>query len=314
MLAEAQRNTATIIPAHLLSRLELKTKMEILQNMNNSAIMVCHILSVLKYSLYNADRGAGACQELATVSFAILTAIYGMGFEKVLTLELVDIFRHRQSHALVVINRKPQSVLKDVSNWGEDCLIFDPLLNVLYTPATIPNCVILSAFLCPAIPPELTIEANQNNDLGLSLLSPWVKHEKFGVIVRESQKVIRHFFQSHLLSMLKPRLCDSAASVDKPGVFAAQLPFTSSLAECLEKLSGLPFTGIKTKDWHTHHFTLLTTKDAEEKAVKLQQRLKGHGIISSLGGVGKVLFFANTNNDAGKALRDEVLCAMHSAT
>ncbi|QDQ40866.1 hypothetical protein E3226_010875 [Legionella geestiana] len=311
-LAAAQREKTTIIPEHLLSQTELQTKRDILLNMNCSAIMVANILSTLKFCLDNADRGIGACQELATVSFAVLTVLYGMGLDRGLSLELADIYRHHQSHMLVVINRNPESDLKNVSNWGEDCLIFDPLLKVLYCPATIPRGVTLSAFLSPSVPPGFTIGATQNNDLGLSLLSPWVDDEKFGLIVTESQKVIRNFFQSHLLSMLKPRMCDSAASVDKPGIFASQFQFKSSLVDYLEKISGLSFTGIKTKDWHTHHFALLTTENAEEKAVQLQRVLHGHGHITSLTGMGKVLFFANTNNDEGKALRDEVLSAMRA--
>lgn len=312
LITKNNSNAAPIPPDSSLSKEDLQIKKDIVNCINRSAIMVRKILCGLQFALYNADNGAGACQELATVSFCLLMALYGQGHDRQLDLELVAAFMGEGSHALVVINRNQECDPKNVSAWGEDCLIFDPQHRILYSPGTIPVYAGLSAFLHQDIPPTNRIEVDFKNNLDLPVLAPWLEHEKFGVFVQESQKTIHGFCQERLRSFLKSRMFGLDAQSNTPGVFATSIGSKSSLIEYLETLSGLRFTGIKTKDWSTHHFADLPTESEEIKARHLQETLPGHGLVTFLSGRGKVLFFLNTNNDGGKAFRDDVLSVMRA--
>ncbi len=279
-------------------------KKQVLAAIQNSFAMVGCYFSALQIATEHAARNIGACQEIATLSLGILMELYGLGQSKTLSLETIDILFRGLSHELIVINRDQTKDIKSAEDLGRDCLIFDPQQKLLYSPANIPSGVILS------FPKMLGYQINVacTNDFGLSSFAQWAQHPVLGNILTSYQKIIGEYCREKLHEMLPPRFKILAAEkVDSFLQEASELCTDKSfLIQCIEEKSGLSFTGVKTEDWRTHHFARLPSTIEKEKALELQKKLPGHGIITTVKDYGNILFFANTNCNESKSLSDDV--------
>lgn len=311
-IAALQRSQADQLKRMSLTLKQQEEKSTILKELNTGIELAARFLGLVQFSVTNASKGIGACQELAELSIGILTYCEGEGAHQhvlIETLQISCVLNPLLNHELVVLNRNPLSAYHDVTNWGRDCVIFDPFMKKLYSIETIPSNLILYSFLQEKEKGKYKIDFQMSNDFRCSQLSPFLTHPLFGDIVKISiDGLERNFFSilKDLISSIDLSTIPRLSAPFSPGIERIQEDSTSLLITHLKKRSHLSFNTVMTKDYYTHVYAEINNPEQEEEAKGLITQF-GYGKIIKKPLSSNMLFFYHSNSDEHcKPFRDKL--------
>lgn len=100
-------------------------KAALLENINQVANYISDYESLLHIGIYLAKQGTNGCHEHAIILSLSLLKLFGA--ESGHCFEMVYLTERGtgRNHCFIVMNRASNSILEDVSSWGEKCMVLD---------------------------------------------------------------------------------------------------------------------------------------------------------------------------------------------
>lgn len=291
LISESSQKSAAIIKRVQLDESEQTLGIKLQNITGDLAGEIALFLAVLKICHANALYYAGACQEYSMLSAACILSQFGIGSERLLTVESIAISVTHQrelNHELLVINRNPDSVIENISSWGDDCLLFDPQNRWISTIHNIPK--ISSMYGHKSMGPHspYTISKQMYSFSGFDNLSVYKNNRVYGQLVKDVESTLVSFMQQEINAMLK------SAGLGASSAFLTEKTSAISIVQYLEHMSDLKFTPLMDRDYFLHCLASLSTKEDELKANKLIDTVHYGRIITSPK-QNKYLFFADVN-------------------
>jgi hypothetical protein len=303
LISESTQKSAAIIKRMQIDKSDQTLGIKLQNITRNLAGEIAFFLAVLKTCHSNALHYAGACQEYSMLSAACLLSQFGIGSERLLTIESIAISVTDQpelNHQLLVINRNPDSLIEDISSWGDDCLLFDPQNRWISTIHNIPKTSSLDGHKSMGPYSPYTISKQLPGFSGFDDLSSYKNNRVYGQLVKDVESAVVSFVQQEINTMLE------SVGLGASSAFLTEKTSAISIVHYLEHISDLKFTPLMDRDYFLHCLASLSTKEDELKANKLIDTVHYGRIITSPK-QNKYLFFADVNcSEKSSTFRESV--------